>query len=654
VTTTEKPPAPGSVERARQQDRLGRFGSFWTARNVVIGLVVVTVWLVGGLVLAADTVQHRAAAAQVQLEAFQVSLKAGDAEAAAAHLHAGRRHLTAAQDAAGSAGVRLVGLLPGVGATVSDLDHLLSAADILTTSAEDALGIYEDFSGPDSTLFQDNQFDLEAVEHAQESAADIEASVGRALGELRQVHGKGPQGAQALEKKQAAITQVAALRADIAQVKPLIKALPSVIGAQRPKTYLVAVMNPAEMRASGGAPLSVAFIRFKKGKMSIPVQGTTSELTNTNQKTLWDKLPGDPWQGVGPQRFVNTNFNPSFPVSAEQMIRAAPSNFGQTVDGVIAIDMVAVSHMLRITGPIETEGYGTLTADNVTHKLVIEAYKNSGQDAASIAARHEVNGQLMTTMMSRLSSGGGLIGKAKALNAAVPGRHLQMYFRDPPLQDLVVEKSLGGAIPLPDPGNLSAVYTQNSNQSKMDVFQQRNVAETVRLRADGSALVRRTVALTNASPPFLGQGKDLKIGYETRWAGSLVINLMPAGAEILKGPAASSPGARVRVSGAKEGVDQDGRTYAQASVLLRPGASTTLSWTYVVRHATAQEGEALRLLDYVVPQAVVNAPTYDLEVIAPKGWAPTAAAGWTMAGRRAAISVPMNAPTELQLLVAPR
>ena len=32
-------------------------------------------------------------------------------------------------------------------------------------------------------------------------------------------------------------------------------------------------MNPAEMRASGGAPLSVAFVRFKDGKMSRPVQG---------------------------------------------------------------------------------------------------------------------------------------------------------------------------------------------------------------------------------------------------------------------------------------------------------------------------------------------------------------------------------------------
>lgn len=629
------------------------FWSFCTTRNVAIGFAAVTVWLVGGLVLAVDTVQQRAAVAQTELQAFQHSLKAGDVEAAASHLHAGRRHLTAAQDAAGAAGVQMAGWLPHVGATVSDLDHLLAAADILTTSGEDALGIYDDFTGPGSTLFHDNTFDLDTIKQAQESAGNIESSVDRARSELNQVHGEGPEGAQALEKKKAALSQVEALRADIAEVKPLMKALPSAVGAQRPKTYLVTVMNPAEMRASGGAPLSLAFIRFQKGKMSIPVQGTTSELTNTNQLTLWDKLPGDPWQGVGPQRFVNANFNPSFPVSAEQLIRASPSNFGQTVDGVIAIDMVAVSHMLQVTGPIQTKGYGALTAANVTQKLVIEAYKNGGQDAASIAARHEVNSQLMTTMLSRLSSGGGLVGKAKSLGAAVQGRHLQMYFRDPSLQSLVIKKALGGAVALPDPGNLSAVYTQNTNQSKMDVFQQRTVKETVQLQEDGSAVVHRTVSLTNASPAFLGKGKDLKIGYETRWAGSLVINLMPKGAELTQEPAASASGAPVTVSGIKEGVDQAARTYSQASVLLPPKASTTLSWTYVVKDAAKREGAALRLLDYVAPQAVVNAPTFELQVIAPKGWRATAAPGWTVTATGASISAPMNASTVLQLVVAP-
>ncbi len=35
-------------------------------------------------------------------------------------------------------------------------------------------------------------------------------------------------------------------------------------------------MNPAEMRGSGGAPLSMAMVVLKNGKLTIPIKGTTS------------------------------------------------------------------------------------------------------------------------------------------------------------------------------------------------------------------------------------------------------------------------------------------------------------------------------------------------------------------------------------------
>ena len=407
-----------------------------------------------------------------------------------------------------------------------------------------------------------------------------------------------------------------------------MSALPSAVGAHGTKTYLVAVMNPAEMRASGGAPLSVAFVSFKNGKMTIPVKGATSDLTNLNQKTFFDKVPNDPWQVPGaPQRFVNTNFNPSFPVSAEQMIRAAPSNLGLTPDGVIALDIVAVQKLLQATGPIKTAAYGNLTADNIVPVLLVNAYKEENT-AANIKARHDVNDQLMSIMLSRLTNGGGLIGKARALGDAIPSRHLQMYFRDPRLQNLITQRHLGGQVPLPSVGNLSAVYTQNTNQSKMDIFQKRTVRETVRLRSDGSAVVRRTIEISNPSPPFPGPGQDHEIGYNTRWAGSQVINLMPAGAKITKEPSPSAGKNGLTVSSIGRGVDQDGRTYGQARVLLPPKASVQLAWTYVVKNAASQEGGGLRLLDYVAPQSMLNPPTFELTVIPPTGWTTQLPEGW--------------------------
>jgi len=611
-------------------------------------------WLGTGLLDASRTVQDKAAVAQGELQLFRDTLKAGDQETATAHLDAAGVALGEAYEAAQVDQVRQAKGLPYVGNTVEDLDHLLAAAGIMTDSANDALVVYTDFSGADSKLYSDGEFSIPAIRSAEKSVTAIRKAMDDAEDELDQVEGKGPKGEQALEKKRSALTQIASVRDEIVPLEPVLKALPTAVGAEDKKSYLVAIMNPAEMRASGGAPLSVAFIKFKDGKMSIPLKGTTSSITlpelytvaGSNPEVTWPRLADDPFQPEPsePQRFVNANFNPSFPTSAEQMLRATPTFFGVKTDGVIALDVVAIANLLKVTGPIESDGYGTLDAGNVAEKLLVEAYKNQG---GNVAGRQSLNDALMGVMLDKLTEGGGMIGKARALGEGVPGRHLQMYYRDDRLQQLVEEKKLGGLVPNPKVGNLTAVYTQNGNGSKMDVFQKRTVQETVKIRKNGSALVTRTVALKNASPPYLGIGADKRRGYDTRWATNLVINLMPRNARLV-----SEPEVALRAT-VGSGEDQDGRTYAKAAVVTPPDGSATVTWRYVVPKAATKHGDAWRLLNYVAPQSMLKPPTLELTVLAPKGWAAEPAKGWTVEGDRATIKVLMDRVQVLKVQVSP-
>ena len=59
-----------------------------------------------------------------------------------------------------------------------------------------------------------------------------------------------------------ALEQVVSLESTLDSFRPLLDVMPSLLGADAPTTYLIAVMNPAELRASGGATLSL-------GEMSI-------------------------------------------------------------------------------------------------------------------------------------------------------------------------------------------------------------------------------------------------------------------------------------------------------------------------------------------------------------------------------------------------
>ncbi len=625
------------------------------ARRAVLAVVgAMLLWLVGGLAWSGYTVATKAGTAQTELQRFRDTLKLGDQAAAKRHLDRGKQALRDAEGASHWPQVRLAHRTPYVGRTVTDLNHLIAAAGIMTTSADDALKISEEFAGDNSKLFHNNTFSLPAIQQARTAVTSLAAGLVRADRELTAVAGRGPLGGTALAKRDSAREQITALRSELVSLGPVLEALPAAVGASGPKTYLVIIGNPAESRAPGGAPLSVAFLAFDAGRMTIQLKGQTSELTNINQRLLWTPLPGDPFLvGTRKRPFVNANVNPDFSVAAQQLMRAAVPNFGITTDGVIALDVVAVAHLLRATGPIQSPTYGELNGDNVAQKLLVDAYVNQGTtEQAKIDARHVGNDELMSTMLTRLTEGGGTLGKARALGKAVPGRHLQMYFADTRLQALVSDKRAAGQPRAPAVGNLSAVYTQNGNQSKNDVFQQRTLAETVQLNGDGSATVHRTVSITNATPPYHGPLPDPTIGYLTRWVGLKVLNLMPPGAVLTASPTVPAQAT------VKQGVDQAGRTYAEAFVTIPPGGSTALSWDYTLPHAARADGNGLRFLDYVEPQPLLNPTTLQLTVVPPPGWTFTGINGlakaWKVAADHSAtLSMPVIAARVLTLRASP-
>ena len=624
-----------------------------------IGLLtggVYTWWLGGGLLQVSNTVQDRADITQKQLKKFQRSLTSGDQAGARAHLRKAQTALAEAEAATRKPQVRLAKWLPYTRSTVTDLDHLLTAATVLVDSADDALVLYGSFSGNSSSLFQNGRVDLQALAPVRQSLLDMVAALDKAESELEQVNGDGPLGGKALEKKRSGLKQIRALKARVGPYAPVIDALPAALGANGTKRYLVAIMNPAEMRGSGGAPLSMAMLVFKDGKLTIPMKGTTSAntlgspegLKGDSPELVWPRVKGDPFQPpLGePVRFVNTGFNPDFRVSGEQMMRATKTFFGYRTDGVIALDVVALSHLLEAVGPVASE-YGTLTSENLVDELLVKAYVEQGTDVEGRQARNDA---LMTTILTDLTAGGGIQGKVQALAKAIPDRHLQLYFRDARLQRVVQRIDAGGAVPAPKVGNLTAVYTQNGNGSKVDIFQQRSIDETVRLRPDGSAVVRRTVTLQNATPPYAGTTPDIKRGYLTRWATNLVITLMPPGATLTDVPTSDLPAT------VKKGVDQAGRTFAQAAVVTPPGESSTLSWEYVLPHAAVREGRSLRFLDTLAPQNTVNGFLLRTTVIAPDGWSLRRvddSQSWFIQGGQGFLQINVQAPMKLQLVADP-
>ncbi len=623
-----------------------------TVGMVALGLLLVAAffaWVGLGTLSAAKVVQERASAAQSELALFHTTLQTGDSVGAKAHLQAGARALTQAQDAANRPQVRIAKYLPYVGRTVRDLDHLLAAAKVLSGAGSNALELYTQFSGANSKLFSHDTFSIPAIRRASAAVGSLSAALDTARRDLNQVTGTGPRGAQALEKKKLALKQVESLSRQTRDLGPLLQAMPAAVGANGPRTYLVTVLNPAEARAPGGAPLSVAFLRLDQGRLSIPIQGQTSVLTRMNAPHLFTPASGDPWlQGRAERRFVNANVNPDFSIAGEQLARAS-SQFRQKPDGVIALDVQAIGKLLAVTGPIQSAQYGQLTSANAVQKLVIDAYLQPMDQAV----RHEQNDQLMSTMLQRLTQGGGLIGKARALGQAIPGRHLQLYFRDPALEKIVDAAHAGGRVTTVPVGDLAAAYTQNMNGSKVDTYQHRTLKETITLAADGSATVRRTVVIANRTPPYTGGGTDPRFGYYTRWSILRVINLMTPGSSTTAQPTpANSPGFLAGTAQHK-GTDGEGRPYADAVAQIPPGGTAQLTWQYRLPKAAVRDGKNLRLLIHAQTQPIVVPPNLQVTVIAPTGWTAQVGPGWTKTANGASATETIDQNRLLQLVLTP-
>jgi hypothetical protein len=181
------------------------------------------------------------------------------------------------------------------------------------------------------------------------------------------------------------------------------------------------------------------------------------------------------------------------------------------------------------------------------------------------------------------------------------------------------------------------------------VFQHRTVRETIRLREDGSARVRRTVSIQNRTPKYVGgPAIDPRSGYYTRWVQLKVLNLLPPGADVIR-----TPGVGVATS-VVDGVDQDGRIFAAGIIVIPPGKTAELTWVYDVPRAAVRDGDGLRLLVHAETQSTLVDPSFELTVVAPEGWKTRPGpGGWKAVDGGAAITVPMDRARLLQLLVSP-
>ena len=134
---------------------------------------------------------------------------------------------------------------------------------------------------------------------------------------------------------------------------------PGLLGQERPMTYLVLGQDNTEIAATGGLILSYGVITVHKGKITdMFFEGTEEQIARWQEQTGGEYVePPAPLKRYLLRKWTwnlgTANWSPDFPTAARQAEFFYLKGGGEPVDGVIAIDFVAMETLLAVLGPIE-------------------------------------------------------------------------------------------------------------------------------------------------------------------------------------------------------------------------------------------------------------------------------------------------------------
>lgn len=235
-----------------------------------------------------------------------------------------------------------------------------------------------------------------------------------------------------------------------------------------PSRYLVFAANNAEMRAGAGSFLSAGELVMQNGELSLGEMRPTGDLLLPPDKAppIGDEDFAARWGYLKPnEEWRNLSVSPRFPASAQLAVRMwQVANPGAAVDGVLALDPVALQQMLEATGPVEE-----VNADNVIGLLLHDQYSvlDAGLTFEVQQARRDVLGSIARRIVDKLSTGPFDVGTlAKGLADAARGRHVLAWSPRPDQQAAWEAAGVDGGLS----ADSLSVALLNRGGNKLDQF----------------------------------------------------------------------------------------------------------------------------------------------------------------------------------------
>ncbi|WP_162598601.1 DUF4012 domain-containing protein [Nocardioides gilvus] len=586
-----------------------------------LGALVLLIIGLALLALPLRSVPADASAAQDDLTRAVEALQADDSEVGFDHVAQARVHVDDVTAVTDGIGAKILSWVPLAGSGVRDVRDLATAMDHLTSAMEVGEELYPQIASEDSQLLSDGNVDLEILDASLAGLKSVTRHMRAARTHLNDVEGKNLLvGDTTADARDTALEKVDPAASTLDNLSPLFDSLPEMLGSEGQRGYVIAMMNPAEMKYSGGSMLTFSRLRIDGGEIE---QGASGDIV-TDPKLFrllhWDRVEDNPFSRKKRQRITHANSAPSWPVSGEDTLRAWDKLKKQESDGLIALDVVAMANLLKATGPLEVEGLGTVTSDNLV-EITAGDYDRFGKNEQE--ERKALNQALIPAFMDRIFSGVDFIATMKALGESAKGRHLALYFRDEPAQKASASMGFAGDLSDTEHDYIGA-FTQNRVGSKADYWQQKRLKHDVRLNEDGSARVTLRTTIANTGPTQVAGEVH---AYTDPRLDIALTSFLPKGAEVREVKLMTADGESEAYTKTR---DYYGREFLTNYMVVEAAEEGVLTVTYDVPAAAVRSGDTLTYHLDIDPHPTVRKEKVEVNVEWPDGFAPagTLPEGW--------------------------
>lgn len=536
-----------------------------------------------------------------------------DPAAAAPHIEQVARHASSAHDLTSDPIWDLAETLPWIGPQLAAVGTISAAADDVASDALLPLADVASAFSVDAFRPVDGRIDTAVFAAIAEPAATGSQSIAAAAASVGAVDRTALLGVVrgGVDDVADLLTTGAAATDALARASVL---LPSMLGADGEREYLIVFQNNAEWRSLGGIVGAMAVVRTSDGRLELTAQASSSDFSNFGEPVLALDPEVERIYETRPGRYVqNITQVPDFGVGAPLAREMWQRQMGQELDGVIATDPVALSYLLEATGPIDLPTGEVLTSDNAVQLLLNDVYTRyedpREQDAFFAVAAASV--------FERLASGNAdPAALIAALGRAGDERRLLLWSAIAGEQQVLAGTTLAGGLPVTDDDTARfGVYLNDGTGSKMDYYVDADTTlawDGCTLDAAGRASGTATLTLTLTNEAPLDAATSLP-DYVTGGGGFGVAPgvVRTVGYVYLPAGYALSAATMSDGSGFGGGMHQ-GRQVMSLGSDLAPGQSVTATIAVVV------DAGAPTVLAEVTPTIATDRPT---SVVAPCGGA---------------------------------